>query len=86
MSLEKTICYRCLKDGPMPKQYDWICGDCSLKDSQRHVITAAEKRVLDCAYAYVVAHQAVPDDFEWDDPRIDDLLEARDALIKAVTA
>lgn len=96
MSLKQTICYRCLKDGPMPKLYDWICPECTLKDSQRHVITVQEKAVLDAAIQFyhaddnlAVANES--EDAHWfqqqliaEQRRDVSLLELREAVAKIV--
>ena len=40
--------------------------------------------VIKAAEAYVKAQMEIPDVYDWGDPRIDELLDAREALIKAV--
>lgn len=54
------------------------------KNAKGFFITPHEMDILDAARAYVAAQRAVPSNYEWSDPRIDEMLAARDELIRVV--
>ena len=88
----------CQCEVPTPVTYiaiggnHYVCSTCRRDMSEEYLrknakgffITPHEMDILDAARAYVAAQRAVPSNYEWSDPRIDEMLAARDELIRVV--